>query len=437
MIEIPRPGQLMAWIRPRASDIAIARPKSKPKVTRVLEEYTRRSPSVYNRARSTPDLVQNICMIVAISIVGFVAWVYLVALRGMFWRSVPVLPRQPPSGRSKVVAIIPARDEAAHIRLSLGSLGAQAYPGELSIILVDDHSRDGTAEIAASVAINNLTIIAGAPLPSGWSGKLWAVNQGLAHEQAKNTDYVLLSDADIEHAPGHISVLVGKAEADNLDLVSEMVRLNCTSMAERAFIPAFVFFFQMLYPFAWVADPAKRLAGAAGGTMLIRRAVLDRIGGVSRVRSRLIDDCALAKEIKATGGTIWLGHAELAASKRVYSRIPDVWNMIARTAYEQLGYSPLVLLGCVMVMAIIYCMPPVLTLRTQGIARDLGLLSWLMMAGIFQPTLRRYRLSPLWGIALPLIGMFYTCATVASAVQFYSGSGGAWKNRVYQGNRGV
>jgi hopene-associated glycosyltransferase HpnB len=376
-------------------------------------------------------------MLAAISILSFAAWVYLVAFRGLFWRSVPVLPRQTPSSRSKVVAIIPARDEAASIQQSIGSLVAQDYSGELSIILVDDNSTDGTAEIAASLPTDNLTIISGAPLPPGWTGKLWAINQGLAHEKAKSADYVFLTDADIEHAPGHLSALVGKAEAENSDLVSEMVRLNCTTKAERAFIPAFVFFFQMLYPFAWVADPARRLAGAAGGAMLIRRAALDRIGGVSRIHNHLIDDCALAKEIKASGGSIWLGHAELAASKRVYSDISEVWNMIARTAYEQLGYSPLILLGCVMAMGIIYCAPPLLALCTQGTPRVFGLLSWMMMAGAFQPTLRRYRQLPLWGFALPLIGLFYLCATIASAVRFHSGRGGGWKDRVYPENAGI
>src|SRR5215469_2909865 len=381
------------------------------------------------------SIVQNVYMLAAASIISFVAWSYLVAFRGMFWRSVPVLSPQALFGRKKLVAIIPARNEAANIRLSIGSLLAQNYSGELSSVLVDDHSSDGTAEIAASLgADRRLTIVTGAPLPAGWSGKLWAINQGLALEKAKDADFILLTDADIEHAPGHLSALVGKSEADNLDLVSEMVRLNCTTKAERALIPAFVFFFQMLYPFAWVADPTKRLAGAAGGTMLIRRAALDRISGVSRIHKHLIDDCALAREIKASGGTIWLGHAELAASKRVYSRVSDVWNVIARTAYEQLGHSPLMLLGCVMAMGILYCAPPLLALRTQGIPRALGLLSWLMMAGIFQPTLRRYQRSPVWGFALPFIGLFYLSATVTSAMRFHSGKGGRWKDRVYPDN---
>jgi hopene-associated glycosyltransferase HpnB len=227
-------------------------------------------------------------MILILSLASLLAWIYLIALHGDFWRSMPVL--EPvvgagmPSGAAKVAVIVPARNEAETIDRSLRSLLAQDYAGPLSVILVDDNSTDGTGVIAASLADDRLTIISGAPLPQGWSGKLWAVHQGLHHEKAQTADYMLLTDADIEHAPGHIAALVAKAERDGLDLVSEMVRLHCATAAERALIPAFVFFFQMLYPFAWVADPRKRLAGAAGGTMLVRRTALDRIERVSRIR---------------------------------------------------------------------------------------------------------------------------------------------------------
>jgi len=374
-------------------------------------------------------------MITIVSFLSFAVWVYLIGFHGGFWRSSPVLHLRAPSGRPKVAVVVPARDEAATIRQSLASLLAQDYPGELSIILVDDNSTDGTGEIAASLGrVERLTIVAGAPLARGWTGKLWAVHQGLAHERARTADYVLLTDADIVHAPDHVAALVAKAEGDGLDLVSEMVRLNCATIAERALIPAFVFFFQMLYPFARVADPAKRVAGAAGGTMLVRRAALDRIQGVSRIRQHLIDDCALAKEIKSSGGRIWLGHAEGAVSTRVYSDWREVWNMIARTAYVQLGHSPLMLLGCIVAMSVIYCAPPVLTIFAHGLPRVPGLLSWLMMAAAFQPTLRRYHRWPLWGVALPAIGLFYLCATVDSALRHHAGRGGGWKNRVYPEN---
>jgi hopene-associated glycosyltransferase HpnB len=371
------------------------------------------------------------CMIVFVSAVSFAVWVYLIAFHGRFWRSGPVLDAGAASGAAKVAVVVPARNEADSIGRCVASLLAQEYAGELSILMVDDNSTDGTGEIAASAGDRRLTVIKGEALPEGWSGKLWAVHQGLSHAKAAAADYVLLTDADIEHEAGHLSALVAKAERDGLELVTEMVRLHCTTFAERALIPAFVFFFQMLCPFAWVADPRRRLAGAAGGTMLVARAALERIEGVRRIRGRLIDDCALAREIKRTGGRIWLGHAELARSVRVYASWRDVWKMIARTAYEQLGHSLLMLLGCVAGMGMIYCAPPLLALFEHGAAQWLGTLSWLMMALAFQPTLRRYGRSRLWGAALPGIGLFYLCATVDSAVRHYSGRGGGWKSRVY------
>lgn len=377
-------------------------------------------------------ILQNRYMAVAISLLSFVAWLYLIAFHGRFWRSIPVISVQRPSGRAKVSVIIPARNEAAHVHASLTSLLSQEYSGDLSVILIDDNSTDATAAIASSLAIDNrLTIVSGAPLPAEWTGKIWAVHQGLAEEKAKEAEYILLTDADIDHAPGHLSALVAKAESDGLDLVSEMVRLNCSTLAECAFIPAFVFFFQMLYPFLWVADPTKRVAGAAGGTMLIRRVALEATGGVSRIHNRLIDDCALARQIKDSGRAIWLGHSEMAVSRRVYSKVSDVWNMIARNAYEQLRHSPLMLLGCAVGTLIIFCAPALTTVCTHGWSQLFGILSWLMMAAAFQPTLRRYRRSPVWGIVLPLVGLFYLGATLASAARFYSGRGGGWKGRVY------
>jgi hopene-associated glycosyltransferase HpnB len=367
-----------------------------------------------------------------VSGLSFAVWIYLIALRGRFWRALPALERRAPANAAKVAAIVPARNEAEPIARSLGSLLHQDYSGEFAIVFVDDNSTDGTAEIAASLAgCGRLNIVRGAPLPAGWSGKLWAVHQGLGHPAAKSADYLLLTDADIEHAPDHLPALVAKAESEGLDLVSEMVRLHCETAAERALIPAFVFFFQMLYPFAWVGDPGKRTAGAAGGTMLVRRAALERIGGVSRIRGKLIDDCALAREIKRTGGRIWLGHSEHAASMRVYALWREVWQMIARTAYEQLGNSPLYLLGCIAGMSAVFLGPPLVACFAAGLSRLAGLAAWLMMALAFQPTLRRYRRSPLWGAALPLIALFYLGATVASAVRHYTGRGGAWKERAY------
>ncbi len=371
-------------------------------------------------------------MLILISILALAVWIYLIGFHGHFWHSGPVLAGGTPAGNAGVTVIVPARNEAENIRACIASLLSQDYSDPLAILLVDDNSTDGTGDIAAALcADERLTNITGQPLASGWSGKLWAVHQGLCHEKARSADYILLTDADIEHQPGHISSLVAKAEAEGLDLVSEMVHLHCATSAERALIPAFVFFFQMLYPFAWTADQSRRTAGAAGGTMLVSRAALARIEGVSRIRGQLIDDCALAREIKSTGGHIWLGHSTRAASLRVYADWREVWNMIARTAFVQLRNSLLMLAGCILGMALVYCAPPVLALAAHGLPRTLGALAWLGMALAFQPTLRRYRRSPLWGIALPSIGLFYLFATVASAVRHYAGRGGGWKDRVY------
>ena len=253
-------------------------------------------------------------MIVAGSIIGLLSvgiWLYLLFAHGRFWQSGPVLANRAYHGHAKVAVVIPARDEAEQIVPVLQSLLAQQFGGELSIVLVDDNSTDGTGDLARSLNDSRLEVVSGLPLRAGWSGKMWAVSQGLLRPQAQAADYVLLTDADIVHAPGHLAQLVAKAEADGLDLVSEMVRLNCTTWPERALIPAFVFFFQSLYPFKWVADSARVMAGAAGGTMLVSQRALSAIEGVNRIRGALIDDCALAAEIKPIG-SIWLGHAEQA-----------------------------------------------------------------------------------------------------------------------------
>lgn len=369
------------------------------------------------------------------------AWAWLLAARGRFWSSEPTLQaRERPRMRSHlqpaVTAVVPARNEAEHIAQSLTSLLAQEYDGPLHVILVNDNSTDRTGDIGLKLALEDerLTVLNGAALPRGWSGKLWAVAQGLHHPQAAGADYVLLTDADIVHGPHHVAQLVLQATASEeapLDLVSEMVTLRCESFAERALIPAFVFFFQMLYPFRWVNDPEKSVAAAAGGTMLVSRAALDRIGNVDRIHDCLIDDVALATEIKRGGHRIWLGHATEAHSLRSYPRTADVYDMVARTAYVQLDHSPLLLTGTVAGMGVLYLSPVALGLLCRGRSRKLGLLTWGMMALAFQPTLKRYRRSPLWGLALPAIALVYTAATVGSAVRHYKGEGGLWKGRAY------
>ena len=368
-------------------------------------------------------------MIAFVSLLSFVFWVYLIGFHGLFWRSTPVLAHRAPSGKAKVAVIVPARDEAESIRQCLESLLAQDYPGELSIILVDDNSTDGTGDIAASCgADEQLTILTGEPLPPGWSGKLWAVHQGLAHEKAKTADYVLLTDADIVHARDHISALVAKAEVERLELVSEMVRLNCETIVERALIPAFIFFFQMLYPFARVNDPKSRIAAAAGGVMLVRPEPLARAGGLAAIRKALIDDCALGALMK-TQGPIWLGLTDSVHSLRPYPGFGDIERMVTRSAYAQLDYSPLRLVGAILGMIVVYLAPPLLALFAETPAREAALVAYLLMIQSYMPSLRFYGLSRSRALALPLVAACYTWFTVESALQHMRGKGGAWKGR--------
>jgi hopene-associated glycosyltransferase HpnB len=298
------------------------------------------------------------------------------------------------------------------------------------VILVDDNSTDGTGDIARSIGDPRLTIIRGAPRPAGWSGKLWAVSQGVA--EAGKADLLLLTDADIVHEPAHVSTLVAKLERDGLDLVSEMVRLACVSWAERALVPAFVFFFQLLYPFAWVNDGLRKTAAAAGGTIMVRRLALRRIGGVESVREALIDDVALAAAIKK-GGPIWLGHSGMARSIRPCPGIVDIWRMIARTAFVQLHYSVSLLLATTAGMALTWLVPPVAVLFGHGMAFWFGLTTWAMLGVSYVPTLRRFSRTPFWAPLLPLVASFYMAATIGSAVNHLLGRGVAWKGRAYQG----
>ena len=365
---------------------------------------------------------------IILAAVAALAWLYLLLGHGRFWQAGPILSPDRPDAAPALDVVIPARDEADGIEATLRSLLAQDYPGKLRIFLVDDGSTDGTGALARGLADPRLTVIDGAARPPGWSGKLWAVEQGVRRSDA---GLVLLTDADIVHDPTHLATLVAKAERDRLDLVSEMVALRAESLAERALVPAFVFFFQLLYPFARVNDPESATAAAAGGTMLVRRAALDRIGGIASLRGALIDDVTLARRIKA-GGPIYLGHSALARSLRPYPGAADIWRMVARTAYVQLRFSPLILLGTVLGLALIWLAPTALALFGHGIARWLGLLAWAGAAASFLPTLRRFGQSPLWALALPGIATFYLLATIGSAIDHHRGRGVVWKGRAYQ-----
>lgn len=368
-----------------------------------------------------------------LTVLAVIVWLYLLLGHGRFWRSEPELPAVQPSVAPAVAVIIPARDEADLIATSLRSLLAQNYPGPYRIILVDDGSTDPTAAIARSLGEPRLTVVAGRPRPAGWSGKLWAVAQGIA--EAGNVPWLLLTDADIEHLPDHLSALIAKQQTTGCDLLSEMVALRCNSVAERFLVPAFVFFFQLLYPFFWVNDPQRGTAAAAGGTILISRQALARIGGMESIQAALIDDVALAQAVKR-GGRIWLGHSVLARSLRPYPAFGDIWRMVARTAYVQLGYSPLLLIGTLAGMALIWLLPPAAALFAHGAPRWLGLVAWVMLCASYLPTLSRYRQSPFWAPLLPLIAAFYMAATLGSAANHYRGRGVAWRGRSYRGGSG-
>ncbi len=365
---------------------------------------------------------------IVVAAIAVAVWLYLLFGHGRFWQAGPVLPPALPASAPAVAIVVPARDEAAAVETSLRSLLAQDYPGPFRVILVDDESTDGTGERARALGDPRLNVLAGRRRPAGWSGKLWAVAQGI--EASGGAELILLTDADIVHDPRHLSALV--AQSAHCDLVSEMVELSCPSLAEAALVPAFVFFFQLLYPFSWVNDPRRITAAAAGGTILVHRRALARIGGIQAVRGELIDDVALAAAVKR-GGRIWLGHSALARSIRPYPTMGDIWRMVARTAYVQLRCSPLLLAGCIAAMALTWLAPPLAAIAGRGAARALGAMAWAGMTWSYLPTLRRFRLSPLWAPLLPLVAVFYTAATIGSALNHHFGRGVVWKSRAYQG----
>jgi hopene-associated glycosyltransferase HpnB len=371
---------------------------------------------------------------VTITLVSLGIWIVLLAGRGFFWlmrerddRDVPEPQRWP-----SVVAVVPARNESEVIARSIESLVKQDYPGQFRITLVDDQSDDDTVAVARTAGEKRLEIVEGARHPQGWTGKLYAVAQGVARADDA-PDYLLLTDADIAHRPDNLRRLVARAEEGGLVLVSLMAKLNCTSIAERFLIPAFVLFFDMLYPFAWVNNPRHRTAAAAGGCMLVKRDALERAGGIESIHSEIIDDCALARRLK-TQGPIWLGLTERATSLRPYRGVDDIRAMVARSAYAQLGYSPVILAGTVLGMGVMYIVP-LLGLAWGGFSALVGALIWAAMTVAFQPVLHFYRRSPFWGLALPLIGVFYAAFTIDSAVQHWRGRGGMWKGRAQATSR--
>ena len=364
-------------------------------------------------------------------------WLYLVAARGGFWRAAERDDEAaaPPAAWPTVTAVIPARDEAECIGQTVTSLLRQNYPGELTLIVVDDQSRDATAEVARNAAIligagERLTVLPGRPLPAGWTGKLWAQQQGVefAVTDAAAPAYLLLTDADIVYAEDAVANLVARAEGLGLVLTSLMVKLRCKSFAERLFVPAFIFFFQMLYPFAWANDPRRSTAAAAGGCMLVRRDALQQAGGLAAIRGALIDDCALAKLLKRQG-PISIALTDRVHSIRAYPAIADIRRMVSRSAYAQLNYSPVLLAGTIAGLTLTYLAPVGLALFAEGVPQFIGLFTWLLMAFAFHRTLRFYGLSRLWAPLIPAIAAMYMAFTVDSAYQHARGRGGMWKGR--------
>lgn len=379
-----------------------------------------------------------------LAVLSLIIWLGLICFWGGFWQTSERLEEsnnklnQYPS----VTAIIPARNEGEVIGISLESLLIQEYPGKISLILVDDQSSDQTAQIAEDIAnnlnkTNQLKIISGQPLPRGWSGKLWAMQQGInyAQNQSLKPDYFLFTDADIKHSPDSIQQLVTKAEQEKLELVSLMVLLRTESIWEKFLIPAFVFFFGKLYPFPWVNNPDKKTAAAAGGCILISEKALSSIGGMEVVRQALIDDCALAAAVKGKYPRIWLGLTQTVRSLRPYDTLDTIWDMVARTAFTQLNYSFLLLIPTILGMALVYLTAPISIVvgLWQGkiLLMVVGLLTWGLMAFSYLPTLRLYQLNWWWCLTLPGIAFLYTLMTIDSALRYWQGKGGAWKGRVY------
>ncbi len=381
-------------------------------------------------------------MILALSTLSAVCWIVLLFGRGAFWRADVRLPDTIPCERWPAVAVlVPARDEAATIAPVLNSHAASTYPGRLSILVVDDGSTDATASLAREAARSSphpVHVIATPALPQGWSGKMHALATGEAAlpRLAPEAEWLLLTDADIVHAPDTLSRLVAHADGKGLALASLMARLDARGIWGSLLIPAFVFFFQKLYPFSWIADPARATAGAAGGCVLLRRAALRQIGGIAAIRGALIDDCTLAERIKHTGARIWLGLADReVVSLRDNRDLGTIWRMVTRTAYAQLGRSPALLAGSVAGMALVYLTGPAVVLswpwHGQSAAVGAGALAWGLSAAAYVPTLRLYGQTRAAAVALPAAAALYTAMTLDSARRHLIGRGGAWKGRTY------
>jgi hopene-associated glycosyltransferase HpnB len=377
-----------------------------------------------------PILVTNL-----LALVVLVIWLYIAFLRGNFWRLEEE--HLEPKSLEKwphVVAIVPARNEAETITRAVTSLLGQEYLGEFEIIVVDDQSDDGTAALARKAAeelgaAQRLSVQTVAALSPGWTGKLWALNDGISATSGKAPDFFWFTDADIMHAPDTLRRLVSRAETESLDLASLMVLLQAKIFPEKLLIPPFLYFFLMLYPPRWIADPQKRTAGAAGGCILLRRAALERIGGLASIRNEVIDDCALARAVKRTGGKIWMGVTRASISLRGYKTFAEIRDLIARTAFTQLRYSSLLLVATLFGLFVTYWLPWILFFAGEDPAWLLGSTAASLMTVTFLFTVKFYNRSAIWALTLPFAAAFYGYATFLSAVRYWLGGGAQWKGR--------
>jgi len=377
-------------------------------------------------------------MLVFGSLLVFLIWIVVFFAWGNFWqiwefdsdRAQFLVPSQWP----RVTAVVPARNEAASIEAVVQALAAQDYAGEFSVVVVDDHSSDGTAELAyraatEAEAASHVRVISASGLIGGWTGKLWALNAAVNESSAAAPEFYWFTDADVVHAPDTLRRLVSRAEAEKLDLTSLMVLLRAETLAERMLIPPFLYFFLMLYPPKWIAKRNSKTAGAAGGCILLRRAALARAGGLAAIRSEIIDDCALARAVKRSGGTVWMGLTRASNSLRSYENFSEIRNMIARTAFTQLRYSSTLLAATFVGMILTFVLPLTLTFSANLRVWPFALAAWCLMTASFLPTVTFYRLRPVWALLLPLGALFYTYATCLSAIRYWLGRGGQWKGR--------
>ena len=370
-----------------------------------------------------------------LSAIPLAIWIYLLVARGHFWR----VREEHPETKSlehwpRVIAVVPARNEAATISQAVSSLTKQDYPGELSIIVVDDHSEDGTAALAQQAANDagasqRVKIHSASPLAPGWTGKLWALDQGVRVAAAQAPEYFWFTDADIEHAPETLRRLVVLVQEESLDLASLMVLLQAKTFPERLLIPPFLYFFLMLYPPRWIADPKASTAGAAGGCILLRRQALERIGGYAAIRGEVIDDCALARAVKKTGGKIWMGLTRSSVSLRSYGTFAEIRDLIARTAFTQLHYSFVLLLATLLGLFVTYVLAWIYFFTLDDPGWLLASTAISIMTATYGMTVRFYGLPWLWALTLPFAAIFYGYATFLSAVRYWLGRGAQWKGR--------